>query len=156
MRAQAPYDLEDLGHMLDHPIARLIFSTDQQTLVRSHVAANFWFWETCRWHRRAPESAISGTRVWSTTVERRHSVRAGQHVVHVRCVSAAVDGGAGLGQGSLLGEVVAAMQLLGVADHDHALGVFPGALPMRSRALTPGPLWLRPQPCQPAVIASVR
>src|SRR2546425_2158151 len=69
---------------------------------------------------------------------------AGEDVVHVRRVAAAVDLLALLRQRRVLGEVVLAVELGHVLRDDGALGVLPGALPMRSRALTaPGPCVLR-------------
>src|SRR6185295_3934874 len=54
-------------------------------------------------------------------------LRAGQDVVHVRRVAAAVDDVAALGERSLLSEVVVAVQLSHVVGDDDALGVAPRA-----------------------------
>ena len=55
-------------------------------------------------------------------------LRAGQHVVHVRRVAAAVDAVAALGQCRLLAQAVDAVKLLHVGGHDCSLGVRPRPL----------------------------
>ena len=54
-------------------------------------------------------------------------LRAGEDVVHVRRIAAAVDHGALLGERGLLGQVVRAMQFGDVLRDDHALGIGPRA-----------------------------
>src|SRR5262245_59834704 len=74
---------------------------------------------------------------------------AGQDVVHVRCVTAAVDHLSLLGERRLLVEVVLAVQLGHALGDDGALGVLPGsapdavlgvdgAWPLRAQVGTPG------------------
>src|SRR4029079_19050703 len=75
-------------------------------------------------HRRtlAALRPVAARRVDVAGARRRVGLRAGQDVVHVRRVAAAVDDVAALGERGLLGEVVVAVQLAQVVGDHHAPG----------------------------------